>query len=358
MIFQESIIRGSRVGLDQYNEVRLARQMANNHNTHINRMAAAVGNANIMVNEGIIPQEVYQEFDNVTVERFRLDDGDVFLNDLLPNSRSVSIGKLISKFRRTSDAGRVQTSMTGQIGIKMDQTEFNYDGALVPIHDTGFFRNWRELDAQRSEDFDALIDDQRECVASIRQRLADSFLDGHKDTNGQFIELDGVSWQGMRNDSRVAQVNIGASGINFDFTDQAKTGAEIKAAFIQVRDVLRITNKCGLDADYYISLEIESNLERKFSTSYDSKIIMQELADLMGVKSIKSSNKLSGNELMAFVNSQNHVLPVVGMGINTVALPRQMYNSNHEFAVWAAAGWKVKTDYFGNTCAMFAQDLG
>lgn len=355
MLFQKSIIGNSRVAVDQYEEVVKARDAANHHNMVLNQMAGMKG---LQVNEGLIPRDVYQEFDNVTVERFRSDDGDTYLNDLLPLSRSLSIGKLVNRFRQASDAGNAQTSMSGQIGVKMDQVDYTYDGSIVPIHDTGFSREWRTWNAMTSEGFDALIDDQRESVATLRQKLADNFLDGHTDVRGEFIKVDGLDWQGMRNDSRVAAINIGAASINFDFTDVTKTGDEIKAAFIQIRDVMFITNKCERDITYYISREIASNIERKFSTQYDAKIIMQELADLMGVASIKVSSKLTGNELMGFPLDSNVIRPMVGMGLNTVAMPRPVYNSDYQFVVWGAIGFEIRTDFAGNTCAFFAQDLG
>ena len=351
MIFQKKIIGNSKSAVTQWNEVQRAREAANMHEASFAAMNRAAG---LSVNEGLIPQDVYQEFDRVTVERMRSDDGDTFLNDLLPLSRSVNIGKLVHKFRQASDAGVVQTSMTGQIGVKMDQVEFSYDGSIIPVHDTGFSRNWREWNAQSSEGFDALVDDQRESVASLRAHLADNFLDGHLDSDGNAIVVDGISWGGMRNDSRVAAIDLGAGGINFDFTDTTKTGAEIRAAFIQVRDVLWIDNNCGQDATYYVSREISSNLERRYSDSFDSRTIQQELESMQGVAAIKSTSKMSGNELMGFPLDTNKIRPVVGMGINTVAMPRPVYNSNYEFVVWGAAGFEVRTDFAGNTCASYA----
>ena len=353
MIFQKDLIANSWSGKSQHKEVAASRVAANRHNSGL-----AVNARSLHANEGIIPQDVYQAFDNVTVERFRSDDGDVFLNDLLPFSRSLNIGKTVHKFRQSSDAGNAQTSMTGQLGVKMDQTENTYDGSIVPIHDTGYSRNFREWPAMTSEGFDGLIDDQRESVATIRRHIADAFLDGHRDSDNQFIVVDGLSWQGMRADSRVASINTGTSGINFDFTDNTKTGAEIKAAFIQLRDVMWITNNCGKDLTYYISREVASNWERKFSAQYDAKLIMQELGSLMGVASIKVSSKLSGNEIMGFPLDADSIRPMVGMALNTVTMPRPHYNSNYEFVVWGAIGFEVRTDYFGNTCAFFAQDLG
>lgn len=349
MIFQQSLVGNSRTSAEQWDEVRRARDASNLQE----QMFVNLGQ--MRANEGLIPQDVYQEFDTVTVERMRSDDGDTFLNDLLPLSRSVNIGKLVHKFRQASDAGQTQTSMTGQIGVKMDQVEFTYDGSIIPVHDTGFFRNWREWNAQSSEGFDALIDDQRESVASLRAHYADNFLDGHTDTQGNAIVVDGISWLGMRNDTRVAQVDLGVGDVNFDFTDQTKNYSEIEAAFKQVRDVLWIDNNCEMDAAYYISREIASNFERNSSESYSSDKILNRLAQLMGVAAIKPSSKLSGNELMAFPLDSNKIRPVVGMGINTVAMPRPVYNSNYEFAVWGAAGYEIRTDYAGNTCAMFAQ---
>ena len=355
MIFLQEIVGNSRSAAAQWDDVRRGRDA---FTAHESQHAAAMRAAGLHVNDGLIPTEVYQEFDNVTVERFRSDDGDTFLNDLLPMSRSVNIGRLVHKFRRASDAGQTQTSMTGQIGVKMDQVEYSYDGSLIPVHDTGFYRNWREWNAQRAEGFDALIDDQRESVAALRRRLADNFLDGHKDKNGQYLVLDAISWQGMRNDSRVAQVDIGALGINFDFTDTTKTYEQIEAAFKQVRDVLWITNNCEKDATYYISREIASNLERNSSeyASSENKII-NRLSGLMGVAGIKTSSKLSGNEFMAFPLDGSSVRPIVGMGINTVAMPRPVYNSNYEFVVWGATGFEIRTDYSNRKCALFAQEL-
>lgn len=344
MYFSKQLIGNSRLAKLQYDEVQAVRNM----NAMQEKMW--INQGLLVTNDGLIPQDLYQEFDNVTVQEMKLDEGDNFLNDLLPRSKSVNIGTLVTKFRQASDAGNAQTSMTGQIGILMDQVEYTYDGTIVPIHDTGFGRNWREVAAQTASGFDALVDDQRESVRTIRNRAADTFMDGHTDKNGVIIVVDGLSWSGMRADARVAQVSL-----TFDFTDNTKTGDQIKNAFItEVRDVMRITNKCLKDLTYYFSPLAISNMERKFSTQYDSKIIMQELADLVGVGAIKESSKLIGNQLMGFPTDGTNVRPVVGMGVNTVSMARPNFNSNHNFATWAAIGWEVREDFSGNTCAVYA----
>ena len=351
MLFQKKLMGNSRAALAQRQELVGLRKAYEANELMFTNALRAQG---MVGNEGIIPQDVYQEFDNVTVERFRSDDGDTFLNDLLPLSRSLNIGKLTHKYRKASDAGLAQTSMTGQTGVKLDQVEYNYDGSIVPIHDIAFGRNFREWNAHNSEGFDALIDDQRESIATLRRHLADNFLDGHTDADGNYIVVDGLSWQGIRNDSRVASVDLGAGGVNFDFTDTAQTYAAIEAAFKQVRDVLYITNNCEKDATYYISREIMSNIERNSSESYSSLPIINRLAQLMGVAAIKVSSKLSGNEIMAFPLSDNLVRPLVGMAINTVAMPRAKFNDDYAFVSWGAIGWDVRTDYAGRNCALYA----
>ena len=306
-------------------------------------------NGQMVLNDGLVPRDLYQEFDRIAVEEMQSDNGDTFLNDLLPLSHSVSIGTLVRKFRQVSNAGVAQTSMTGQIGARMDQVESSYDGTIVPIHDTGFSRNFREVAAHTAAGYDAMIDDNREHTRTLRGKIADTFINGHKDKDGNTIVVDGTQWQGVVADSRVAQVNI-----VLDFTSTANTGDQIKAAFIsELRDVMYITNKCERDLTYYVSREIMSNLERKFSANYDGKKIIDELKGLMGVADIKVTSKLSGNHIMGFPLNGG-VRPVVGMGVNTVALPRPLYNSNHEFNVWAAIGWEVRETFSGLSCAINA----
>lgn len=346
MLFSRQITGNSRSAQDQWNEVVAAR---NAFNVNQQALANIQRQAGLQVNEGLIPQDVYQEFDNVTVERMRSDDGDTYLNDLLPLSTSVSIGKLVQKFRRASDAGNAQTSMGGQNGVLMDQVEYNYDGSIIPIHDDGFGRGWREFNAQSSEGFDALIDDQRETIDNLRKHIATQFLDGHVDKDGNNIVVDGVSWGGMRNDTRVAQVSL-----VFDFTDSAQTGEAIKQAFIdEIRNVMWINNNCGSDLTYYVSREIASVWEKRFSDNYDAKTVNQEIASLMGVAAVKVTNMLSGNQIMG-MPLDGKVRPVSGMGINTVAMPRSVYNSDYNFVTWGAIGFQVRTDYAGQTCAVYA----
>lgn len=358
MIYTQTLVKNSKPAQRQLSQRDVLR---NCFNINENRFAQEYRAHGLTANAGSIPTDLFKEVDNVTVERMKLDEGDAFLNVLMPMSRSLPVGKLTFENRRASDAGNVQTSMTGQMGVKFDNVDFNIDGTIIPVHDNGFSRNWREFSAGQSEGFDALVDDSRENVSAHRNHLADTFLDGHLDTKGQVIVVDQRSWSGMRNDARVAQVDLGAGGVNFDFTDNTQTGQQIKAAFLEIRDIMRLTNKCALDLVYFVSPEIATNFERRFTQNFDGPTIDQELSNLRGVARIEESSKLgsaaatAGNEMMAIPTNGN-VRPLVGMGVSVMAQPRQVYNANYDFIVASAIGWEVRTDFFNNTCAMSAKD--
>lgn len=268
MIFSKEIVGNSYAAKAQWEDVGSRRNLVNNINEGINVTARRSGV--LVANDGLIPQDVYQEFDNVSVTRMRLDDGDTYLNDLLPKSKSITIGKLVHRFRQVSTTSGVKTSMSGQSGSLIDRTDVSYDGSLVPIHDASFGREWREWDALTSGGYDALIDDQRERVSNVREHLADTFLDGFTDADGSFLNVDGLEWQGFRNDSRVVQIDLSAAPI-FDFTDTGQSAADIKLNWITLLDIMRITNKCGLDLNIYVSKQIMSAWERRWSTRLSCK---------------------------------------------------------------------------------------
>ena len=46
--------------------------------------------------------------------------------------------------------------------------------------------------------------------------------------------------------------------------------------------------------------------------------------------------------------------PVVGMGINTYAVPRQFHNSDFAFIKWCAVGFCAKVSKSGKKCALYA----
>lgn len=326
----------------QWNEVVARRRYFNEVEK---QHAAMTGNA-----AAVIPQDVYREFDNVTKRIMRSDEGDVLLNDLMPLARAINIGKIEYQFRRSSDSGNAQTSLSGQTPILMDKAQYSYDKAIIPVHQDGFGRQWRELEGQRSEGFDGLIDDQENSVRAVRRQMVDYVLDG--DAN---IVFNGTTWTGLRNDSRVASVDLGASGLNIDLTSSAADADDIRNAFRSMRDTLRISNNAMGGVTFYVSREIMTNLERYYAdTDAGFGTLLKALLQLNGIAAIKETAKLSGNEVIGMVLSNEFIRPLVGMGVNTTAIPRVNPFDAHNFITWGAMGIQVITDYDGRTGVLYA----
>lgn len=306
--------------------------------------AAMTGNA-----AAVIPQDVYREFDSITKRLMRNDEGDVLLNDLMPLARSINIGKIEYQFRRSSDSGNAKTTLSGQTPVLMDKAQYSYDKAIIPVHQDGFGREWRELEGQRSEGFDGLIDDQENSVRTTRRQMVDYILDGSG------VTFNGTTWNGLRNDSRVASIDLGAGGLNIDLTSASVSAADIRAAFIAMRDTLRITNNAMGGVTFYVSREIKSNLERYYADGDAGFGTLEKaLLQLNGIVAIKETAKLSGNEVLLMVLSNEFIRPLVGMGVNTMAIPRTTPFDAYNFITWGAMGLQVVTDYDGRTGVAYA----
>lgn len=349
MYFSKELFANSEVNARnaqaQWSELVARRKFFNANEQNLARMQGFETNA-----AAVIPQDVYREFDNQTKTLMRNDEGDVLLNDLLPLARSINIGKIEYKFRRSSDSGNAQTSLSGQTPILMDNTQYSYDSAIVPVHQDGFGREWRELEGQRSEGFDALIDDQANSVRALRRQMVDYILDG--DAN---VVFNGASWSGLRNDARVASVDLGAGGLNFDFTSATATAEDMRNNFKSLRDTLRITNNAMGNITFYVSREIMTNLERYYADGdWAQGTLLKAILELNGVAAVKETAKLAGNQVLGMVLSSEFIQPLVGMGVNTMAIPRTTPFERHNFLTWGAMGLQVKTDFAGRTGVLYA----
>jgi len=347
-ILRKSLARDAsqlRAMNQQFDEIRGARIAAEScqHPT-IGTMFANHRVKGLTTNAGQIPFDVYREFDATTkIEQVPAGEH-ATLTRLLQNARSVSIGREVFEYRQASDAGQAQSSMSGQIGVKMDHVDYKTAGTIVPIHDIGFGRRFREVEAMRSEDFDALLDDSRESERKLLTHINDYLFDGNS-----ALALDGKSWTGLRNDSTVASYTL-----TVDLTAGATTGTAFRNEFKVARDVLRITNNCAMPLTVGVSREIYSNGERRYSDSYSSMTIIEECMRLNGIKEIYEDSELSGNQMIMYWNDQFGLVPIVGMGMNTVAMPRPYYNSNFDFVKWAAVGFLARNDYSARKCALYA----
>ena len=340
MIFDPKLCKGNAAALRIMN----SQYSAVNEQRDDSRHALPLS---MFANAGTKPLDLYREFDSQTIEQFRLDEGDNILNVLMPLARSISIGRTVLEGARSSDAGKFSQSMTGEEGSYFDNVDYDLSQTIVPISQNGFKRNWREGTQLSLEDFNDAAIQQSEATRTHRQGVIGSFMDGHKNKDGQFISEKGVTWQGVRNDTRVDQIDLGAGGLNINLTTET-SGQAIFNAFLSMAKQRAVTNKVAAPAVFFISLDIEYNLTKDFSANFAGKSVREKLLEIPGIGSIVSSSILTGNQVFSMPADTSYIQPVVGMGVSTIALPRPAWNSPFAFEVVSAIGWNVKTD-FGST---------
>ena len=345
----KKIVANSRAAKGQWDEVIRRRKAFKANEDHFGNLHGMEVNA-----AARIPQDVFRDFDSQTKQLMTGDEGGVILDMLMPLARSVPIGKIVSEYRQVSDATQAQSSISGQHRKPMDKVTYDYDGTLVLIHDAAFGREWRELEAMRSEDFDGLIDDQASAVRAVRRQLVDNFL------NGSDAVYKGQGSFGIKNSPNSQTLDLGAGGVNTDLTASATTYADIESVFINVLQVLQgAANNVEMDITFVVSSDIWFNLLRRGSNEQSFRTFLEQLRTLPGVANIvktNGANALTGNEFIAMAASGQYIQPVVGMGMTTTPMQRLTPYADWNSLVWTAAGLQIKADSQGRSGVLYASE--
>jgi len=299
-----------------------------------------------MTNAGRSPAEAYREFDATTKIEVTPMGEFATLTRLMQKARPVNIGKTLYEYRKSSDMDNGQTSMSGQIGVKLDHTDYGYAGVIVPVHDKGFGRSWRDVEAMRSEGFDALVDDAREAELGL-MRTMNSFLFA----GNAGLSVDGQKWLGLTSGS---ESTVDTYVPTVDISSPTATAIEIQNEIKVARDRLRITNNCVNPVRIGVSAAAMSNMERFVSADTWCGTIKDLVLKLEGIAEIYIDSALTGGKFIMYWDDQMGLHPVVGMGINTYAVPRQFHNSDFAFVKWSAVGFCAKTSFSGKKCVLFA----
>lgn len=344
----KQIVTNSRAAKGQWAEVQRRRKGFEANEAHMGSIHGMEVNA-----AARIPQDVFRDFDSQTKQLMTGPEGGELLNILLPLARSTPIGKIVSEYRQVSDAAQAQSSISGQHAKPTDQVTYDYDGTLVLIHDSAISREWRELEAMRSEDFDALIDDQAAAVRAVRRQMVDNFLNGSPGT-----VYKGQGSFGIRNSPNTQQLDLGVNGVNVDMTAGATTYEQIENVFIGVLKTLQgNANNVEGDITFGVSSEIYFNLLRRGSNEQSYRTFIEQLRNLPGVADIvkiSGTNALNGNEFIAMAVNTQHIQPVVGMGMTTTPMMRLTPYADWNTLVWTAAGLQVKADFNGRSGVLYA----
>lgn len=340
----EKIVANSRGAKSQWAEVGNRRK---GFELHERAMAA---NHGLIVNEARIPADVYRSMDAQTKQLMTGDEGGVLLDDLLPLAKSVNVGKIVAEYRQVSDAGSAQSSISGQHAKPMDKVQYDYDGTLVLIHDSAVGREWRELEGMRSEGFDALIDDQAAAVRAVRRKLVDNMLNGEPG-----VLYKGQASYGIKNSPNTQPLDLGATGLNIDMTLAATTFAQMETVIIAGLKVLQgKANNVETDVTVYLSPEIWFNALRRQTNDGAYETFLTALRRIPGVRDIKKTNAMSGNEFLMIAMSSEFIQPVVGMGLTTTPITRLTPYADYNLLVWTAAGLQIKADAQGRSGVLYA----
>lgn len=315
-------------------------------NTMQKQMQQMHGNA-----AAVIPRDVYQEFESRTKAIMRADN-QTLLNDLMPLAKSLPVGKVEHIYRRASDSGQVITSLGGQPTNALDKAAYDYDSSIKVIHQAAYGRDWMEMEGQRSEGFDGLVDDNDNTVRAVRDAIVGHIYDGVD------VSFKGTSAYGIKNSTKTVDVDLDADGLNINFATSTDPAA-MRAAWIKMRDRLRVTNNVAAGITWYISAEIESNFEQYYGTSAgdSGKTMRQTLLELAGTANIKMDRTLSGNEVVGVVLDDQFIRPLIGMAVTTVPITRTDPMDKYSFLVWTNVGLEIKTDYTGKSGVLYARNI-
>jgi hypothetical protein len=304
----------------------------------------------------ILPRDAWLDLDGITRRVMRNDEGQVYMADLMPLAKAVSIGKLVHMTRVSGDAGTVVRSMSGQVAVPLDKVAYDYRGVPVPIFATAYGREWREWNTLQSENFDALSDDQEAHTAKLRRNMAQYVLDGDSG-----IVFQGYAASGIRTSSLSKAINLGTAGggANIDLSSTSTTSDAIDAFFTQTLGAVLDANLITGKVNIYVSPEIGRNLDRSYSGSSGFKggTLMSYLLTNRRINKIAISYELSGNAFFGFVPNSDYIRPLIGMAVNTTGMTRLNPTDNYQFLVMGALGLEIRADINGKAGVFYSTDV-
>lgn len=369
LIFTKTAIAANAVLASQYAEVQALRAGYDSQQSAFARLqtlspAQRAANAaaifepatfarenEVLVNSAaVIPRDVWRDFDRKSKDIMTSDEGGPLLADLLPLARPVSIGKIVAEYRKRSDSGVGQSSISGQLAKGLDKGVYDYEGGLVLVHDSSFGREWREVEGQRSEGFDGLADDQSNATRVVNRLIISHIVNGVPN-----VKYKGYEAKGIKTSANVASLDL-----NVDLTSSSTTYAQIEAVFIAALQQQQATNFVRTPLTVYVSSAIWFNLLRRGTNDAAFETFLAGLLRLPGIAAIKQINDtslMSGNEFFMIPLSSEHIQPVVGMAVTTTPIQRLHPFADFNYVTWGAAGILIKADYSGKKGVLWAREI-
>lgn len=327
--------------------------IANARQAHYEREGRFMAEHRLQANAAQLPAEAWRDFDNNIKMLMTGDEMQGLMRDLEPLSRNVNVGKIVSEYRQFGGADlAVRSSIDGNHAKPVDNSSYDVDGALVLVHSTQVGRTWRELEGMRSEGFDMLLDDQTEAVRYVRRRMADDFVNGTSD-----LTYKGYKSFGIKSHPNTLALNLGAGGLNVDLTSASLTYADANKAFIAILSAMQGgSNNAVGDVSISVSSAIWFNLMRPANPTAESASdsMLTLLGRIPGIREIKKSDAVTGNELFAIILTSEYIRPIIGMPVTSTPIQRVTPMDDFNILVWSASGLQIKADAKGRSGVLYA----
>lgn len=335
----------------QWNEVEAIRHVfAVNEDIFGNQFGnlGATGGS-LTVNAARDIDAVWRDFDAQTVALGRAPDSEL-LRDLAPLAKSVNIGKIVSEYRRTNGAFSAQSSIDGQHKKPMARGSYDFDGTLVLVHTSEIGRTWRELEGERSEGYDGLLEDQGGATLEVQDQSSRYMVNGDAT-----LVYKGYKGHGVKTSPNTLAVSLatGGSGITaVDLTSGALTLDAANNAFIQFVAALRNQFAVG-KVKFYTSSAVMQNLSRIGGVAGSTESILSILLKNPDIAGIVYDKNYTGNEISGVILDQRYVRPIVGMPTTSTPMVRKTPMDDFQVLVWTATGLQIKADSAGKSKGVF-----
>ena len=293
----------------------------------------------------VLDKQGWLEIDRTTAEYAENTRGTELYRALQSLATPLPLGKTVKTWANVGTIhNEVKVSMDGQSPFGFDHTSYAHDADPIPMFTAGFGVNWRHELGNRTEGIALLRDSQTAKLEVYMSAIAQYAL-----TGSDRISEAGFKGQGLKNHRNTEKVDLGASGANIDLTTAAQ--ADVMKFFAEVFEgVMFDNNTTGVDL--WVSKEIYANLRNDFTGLNVDKTILQRVLEKHPViNSIQVAYEsdvpgfttgLSGNEMLAYVNSKSFLEMPTGQAIQVVPVPRLELRANFNMDISCAYGVQVK----------------
>ncbi len=177
-----------------------------------------------------------------------------------------------------------------------------------------------------------------------------------RDDEGEVYMRDLMALARPINIGKLVSMTRVASGANIDLTSPSTTSDAIDTFFTQTLGAMLDANLITGKVNIYVSPEIGRNLDRSYSgaNGFKGGTLLSYLLTNRRINKIEVTFKLSGNEFFGFVPSAEFIRPLIGMAVNTTAMPRLYPTANYQFLKMGALGLEIRADYNGKSGVFYS----